>query len=596
MNIPKSDNCYQFGEYRLDITERTILRATEPVSLSPKSFDVLSILVQNGGRLLAKDYLLAAVWPGVTVEENSLAKAVAEIRKALGEGPRENRYVVTVARRGYRFIPTVTGWSTVRQENAPVVQIGSPLERPDREVTRLAVLPFTWLTTEGSDGPLSVGIADALITRLSSLPQLIVRPTTSIVRYQSDERGAAEIGVELGTDYVISGSLQQVSDKVRVTVQMVDLQDSRLTWADHFEETAVHIFAVEDSISEKIAAALALKFTQDRQSSLRHQSTRNNQAWQYYLRGRYFLSKRTFSSAQSAIDCFRRALAADSGYTYSWVGLADAYILIGLHGALTGWLPPRDTYPQAKHAALEALRIDDASAEAHASLGFIRFFYDWDPQAAQQEFSRSFSLHAHYVNAHHWYAMVCAFLGQERDAVLAIDRALQIEPLSSLLNANKGYVYYFARKYDDAIAQLQLTLEIDSSFAPTHHRLGLSYGALGRERDAVRHFEEALLLSDDSPQVLGALGHLYGRAGDKATAQKMLERLVEKSHMGYVSAATFAEVYIGLGQYTEAFKLLEQALNERTSALVRIGVDPRFDCVRSDARFQALIRRVHISK
>jgi tetratricopeptide (TPR) repeat protein len=375
-------------------------------------------------------------------------------------------------------------------------------------------------------------------------------------------------------------------------VQMVSPDQQRSVWADQFEEEFTHSFSVEDSISERVAAALALRLSADQSVLLHHKNTANNVAWQLYLRGRHSLSKRTLVAAQQAIELFRQALHLDSEYAQAWVAVADAYILTGLHGALTGWLPPHETYPEAKRAALKAIELNDALGEAHASLGFVHFFYDWDPQAAVREFNRALNLHPHYAPAYHWYAMACGFLGQHEESIVAIGRALEIEPLSLLLNANRGYLFYFARRYDESIAQLRTTLEMDPSFAPTHHRLGLAYGALGKYEEGIGHLTEAQRLSQDSPQALGTLGHLYGMAGNKAAALEILQQMTKLSKTSYVSAASFAEVHLGLGDYSRVFEWLDKALEERTSALVRLKVDPRFDRLRSDSKFQLVLQNI----
>jgi TolB-like protein len=583
---------YEFGQFRIDPVERTLVREGEPIQLVPKSFDVLAVLVENSGRLLDKNFLLSAVWSDAAVEENSLARAIADIRRVLGEGPKDNRFITTVARRGYRFLPKVT-----RSELpfTPGVRPGSAsamLSATGEKLTTLAVLPFTWLTQGGSDASLAVGLADALITRLSNLAQIVVRPTSSILKYADGNRDAAAVASELNADFVISGSLRQANDRVRVTVQLVSPDQRRSVWADHFEEKFTNIFSVEESISERVAAALALKLTADQKRSLGRKNTRNNEAWQLYLRGRYLLSKRTLAGAQQAIEVFRQALDLDPDYAQAWVGIADAYILTGLHGALTGWLPPRETYPEAKRAALKAIQLNDLLGEAHTSLGFVHFFYDWDPQAAILEFSRGLSLHPHYARAHHWYAMACGFLGQHEESIRAIGKALEIEPLSLVLNGNRGYLFYFARRYDESVAQLRATLDMDPSFAPTHHRLGLTYGALGKYEQAIRHLTEAQRLSADSPQALGALGHLYGVAGNRAAASEILQQMAELSRTSYVSAASFAEVHLGLDDHSRVFEWLDKALEERTSALVRLKVDPRFDDLRSDSRFQLVLQNM----
>jgi TolB-like protein/Flp pilus assembly protein TadD len=583
---------YEFGPFSVDPVERVAFRDGVPLVLTPKVFDTLLFLVRNPRRVLTKDEMLKEVWPDTFVEEVNLAVNISTLRKALGEGPQEGRYIATVARRGYRFLPKVT---CSELPLAPAVRMRAPsvvLSETGEKLTTLAVLPFTWLTQEGSDASLAVGLADALITRLSNLAQIVVRPTSSILRYADGNHDAPAVASELNADFVISGSLRQADDRVRVTVQMVSPDQQRSVWADHFEEKFTNIFSVEDSISERVAAALALKLTPEQKQSLARKNTANTEAWQLYLRGRHLLSKRTLAGAQRAIEVFRQALDLDPNYAQAWVGIADAYILTGLHGALTGWLSPRETYPEAKRAALKAIQLNDALGEAHTSLGFVHFFYDWDTQAAIREFNRGLSLHPHYARAHHWYAMACGFLGRHEDSIRAIGKALEIEPLSPVLNGNRGYLFYFARRYDDSVEQLRATLDLDPSFAPTHHRLGLTYGAQGKYEQAIRHLTEAQRLSADSPQALGALGHLYGVAGNRAAASEILQQMAEQSRTSYVSAASFAEVHLGLGDYAKVFEWLDKALEERTSALVRLKVDPRFDCIRSDPKFQVVLQQV----
>ena len=587
---------YEFGQFRIDPHDRTLLRDEKPIALAPKSFDVLSVLVRNSGRLLDKEFLLSSVWADATVEENSLTKAISEIRRALGESPGENRFIATIARHGYRFLPQVTIRSAPLRERTAGRPKGLPTDGlwvAGERITSMAVLPFTCLTSDGNDTPLAVGMADALITRLSNLRQIVVRPTASILRYADDDQDPVAIATELGVEFVISGNIQQVGERVRVTVQMVSPDQRRSVWADHFEERFTHIFSVEDSISSRVAAALALKLTNAQRESLARHNTENNEAYQLYLRGRYFWSKQTLASAQTAIAYFRQAVDLDPEYALAWAGIADAYILMGFTRALTGGLPPHQIYPEAKKAALAAIEIHESLAEAHASLGFIKFFYDWDSRGADREFHRALILQPHSASAYHGRALACGFLGQPDTSITAIETALEIEPLSLILNANKGYLLYIARRYQQAIMQLQKTLEIDPSFVATHYRLGLALGAQGMHQEAIHHFQEAERFSDQSPHTLGVLGYIYGQTGREAAAHEILQRLMEISKTRYVSAAIMAEVQTGLGRYDEAIRWLERAVDERTAALLTFRVDPRFDCLRADSRFQQMLETPH---
>ncbi len=582
---PKLSHDYEFAEFRVDSLNRELLRNGQPVPLATRSFEALLMLVRRSGVLLDKAALMDAVWPDAVVEENSLARAIADIRKALGEGPKEKRFIETVARRGYRFLPRVT----TRPANPGIsraTEVGA--SRP----TTLAVVPFAWITAEGSEPSLSIGIADAVITRLSNLAELVVRPTSSILRYGSEHQDLTAIGRDLDVDFVISGNIQQSGDRLRVTVQMVSPDHQRSEWADRFDEQLIHVFAVEDSISERIAKALALQLTYAQRESLTRQHTGSGEAYQLQLRGRYFLGKRTLAAAKKAIEHFELALRLDAGYALAWAGIADAHIQIGLYGALTGWLPPHETYPVAKRAAWKAINLEPQLAEAHSSLGMVSLFYDWDWPSAQREMAKALLLQPHYGQAHHWFAMMCCFLGDFEQALNSIETALKLEPVSLILNGDRGYILYFARRYREALKHLQSTLEMDGCFARTHHRLGLTYTACGMHREGIDHLIEARKYSDDSPQVMGSLGYAYGCAGEIHEAEIILEQLVSLSANRYVPAAPIADVCAGLGRVDQALEWLERAVSERSSAIVRLRVDPRFDFLRLDARFQCIVNQV----
>ncbi|HEY9501464.1 MAG TPA: tetratricopeptide repeat protein, partial [Pyrinomonadaceae bacterium] len=462
-------------------------------------------------------------------------------------------------------------------------------------VISLAVLPFTSLTSTNDDAPLAIGLADALITRLSNLPQIVVRPTASILRYAQDHRDPISIAMELGVEFVISGSIQQVADRLRLTVQMVTPDQKRCVWADAFEERLTHIFSVEDSISSRVASALTLKLTNAQRESFARKSTANSEAYQTYLHGRYFWSNQTFASALQAIEYFRRAIALDPKYALAWAGIADAYILIGLSGALTGGLPTNQIYPDAKKAALKSIELYEAQAEAHAALGFIRFFYDWDEQDALAEFERALSLQPYYASAHHGLALVCGFLGRCEESLASIETALEIEPLSPILNANKGYLLYTARRYSESVVQLQKALELDPNFSATHYRLALALCAQREYDEAIRQLNEAQRLSDGSPHVVGTLGYVNGLVGRKDSARESLHDLTTASRTRHVSPTIPAEVQIGLGDHDEALSWLQRAFDERAPSLITFRVDPRFDQIRSIPKFAKLLESLFLT-
>jgi DNA-binding winged helix-turn-helix (wHTH) protein/tetratricopeptide (TPR) repeat protein len=585
---------YEFGPFRLDPRERVLLRDGAVVPLLGKSFDALAVLVRNGGRLLDKDFLLASVWPDAAVEENSLAKAICDVRRALGDGPKDRHYIVTVPRRGYRFAASVTavGGPNALAEGERRGDAGEAPEAPgaERRVTAVAVLPFVYLGPEAGDY-LGVGMADAVITRLHNLRSVVVRPTSSVLPYADGRREPARAGRELKVDAVVSGSVRMIGDRVRVTVQLVGVEGESSLWAGTFDEEFTHMFAVEDSISNRVAAALSPRLTGEERRSLAKQHTRDPEAKLLYLRGRYFLSRR---EAREAIACFRRAIERDQWFAPAYAGLADCYVILGIQAAVIGsHVAPRDAYPEAKRAALRALELEPLLAEAHAALGHVTFFLDLDSHGAEAGYRRAIELNPHCATAHLWYAMTLAALDRCDEALARIGRAQDLDPSSLIIDANVGYVLYTARRFDEAMARLRETVRMDPSFAPGRFRLGLVFEASGMYGEAAAEFLESDRLSGGSTVALGALGHTYAISGREAEAREILERLARARETGaYVSPVTVAEVLIALGETERALDLLEASVDEREAGISRLETNPWWDPLRHEPRFQEVRRRI----
>ena len=565
---------YEFGPFRVDAGQRLLLRGGTPVPILPKSFDALVALVSRSGQLVDKDALLGVVWPEAAVEENSLAKAISDIRKALGEDPRTPRFIVTVSGRGYRFAGPVT--SVDGQPSAP----------------RIAVLPFSNLAAERGYEHLAIGLADALITRLSRIPSLVVRPTGSILKYANVEKDPAGAARELNVDFVLDGSIRRSGDRIRVSVQLVGAATGGALWADTFDERLDDIFAVEDSISTRVAGALALRLSGEEKQSLARHQTESPDAYQLYLKGRFFWSKRTGEGCHRAIEYFERAIALDPRYALAYVGLADSWVMLGLQVSLMGGEAPQQTMPHAKAAAARALALDGLLAEVHASLGQISVFYDWDWPAAERGFLRSLALNPNYLNARHWYAMALSHMQRHDEALTEMGRALQLDPVSLYVNGNYGRLLYFARRYDEAVAHMERTLELDPAFAFTRFRMGIACEGAGLLERAIDEYRLAQSLSNGGPLATAALGYALGAAGRVADARAVLDELLELAARRYVSAASIADVYLGLGERDKALEWLSTAVDERANAIGALRVNPRYDVLRNDPRFERLVERV----
>jgi len=457
----------------------------------------------------------------------------------------------------------------------------------------IAVLPFRPLVTNADDEYLGMGLTDALITRLGTVHRIIVRPVGAVRKYaRADDPIAA--GKQLAVQSVLEGSIQREpqQDKIRVTVRLLRVSDGEVLWATKFDQKFTDMFSVEDSISQAVADRLTVKLTGDEQKQLLRPFTGNSDAYQLYLKGRYFWNKRTVEGVKKSIEYFQRAIQADPNYALAYAGLADSYAMAGSYGYSI--LPPEQAMPQAEAAAAKALAIDDSLAEVHASLGYIKFTYDWDWAGAEQEFKRAIALNPLYDTAHHWYSHELVALGRNEEAVAEARRALELSPSDTVMNEHMGWTYLMMRDYDNAIRNAQKAIELDADFLLAHRVLGLAYQYKGQHELAIAEFQRGVELTNGDPVAKAFLARAYAAAGKTAEATQMLNELVQLAKAQYVPPAEIGETFAALGRKDEAFQWLNKACDERAAALVYLKVAQVYDPLRSDARFQALLKRVHL--
>ena len=453
----------------------------------------------------------------------------------------------------------------------------------------IAVLPFANLSRDPDNAYFAAGIQDEIITRLSKITDLNVISCTSTQRFKSSPDDIPAIAVQLGVANILEGSVQRTADAVRVNVQLIRGATDTHLWADTFDRKLTDIFAVESEIAKTIAETLQAKLSGSEQNAIAARPTESTEAYQLYLKGRFFWNKRTGQNLNKAADYFNQAIAADPRYALAYVGLADAYVLMPLYGAGA----PRDCYPKAKAAAKKALELDDASAEAHTSLAQVHCYYDLDYPHAIREFQRAIELNPNYATAHQWYGSSgLAALGQFDDAVAEVKSAIALDPLSLVINTDLGNTYYRARRYDQAVDQMRKTLEMDPAFYYAHWNLGSALAAKGALKPAIEEYEKARALNDD-PSMLGLLANAYAKSGNKAEALKIRDQLELVSKQRYVSGYSFALADLGLGNKEEALHWLEKAYGDRAGDALRfIKVEPLLDPLRGDPRFEALVAKI----
>lgn len=449
----------------------------------------------------------------------------------------------------------------------------------------IAVLPFRLLSNEASDEYLGSGMADALITKLSNIRQITVRPTSAVIKYSGrNNADPLAAGRELGVDSVLEGTIQRAGERVRVTVQLISVRESVPLWAHTFDERFTDIFTVQDSISAQVAQALTLKLTGEEQKLLAKRYTDNVEAYQSYLRGRYFMNKRNEEGLRKGIGYFTEAIEKEPGYALAYAGLADAYSVLGFYQF--GALAPEESFQRAKVAAMKALELDETLSEAHASLALARVDADHDEAGAEREYRRAIELNPNYATAHHWYSDFLAALDRQDEAMAEIRRALELDPLSLVINATLGERLFYARRYDEALAQLRRTLEMDEGFVPARYLLGLTYEQKGMYAEAIAELNRARELSGGSPWMVAALGHSLAMAGRRAEAEQVLVELKELSKRMRVSPYDIATVYTGLGEKTQALEWLQKLYKTHNKRLIK--ADPRMDSLRLDPRFQEI--------
>jgi TolB-like protein/Flp pilus assembly protein TadD len=469
--------------------------------------------------------------------------------------------------------------------------VSKPSLRPAAELKKsIAVLPFENLSADPENVYFADGIQEEILTRLSKIRDLKVISRTSTQRYKSAPTNLPEIAKQLGVANILEGTVQKAGDQVRVHVQLINAATDAHLWSEKYDRKLTDIFAVESEIATNIAATLQAKLTGAEQKAIATRPTENSEAHQLYLKGRYYWNKRGEEGLKKAAEYFERAIKADPNYAPAYAGMADSYALLGFHGY--GALPPAEAVPKAKAAAEQALQIDETLAEAHTSLAFAKEEYDWDWSGAEREYKRAIELNPNYGTAHQWYAVHLAVRGRYPEAIAEIKQAQKVDPLSLVINMNAGWVFYFARQYDEAVGQCRKTLELDPNFAPGHWMLGQAYRQKGMHEEAIAEFQKAVALFEGDPIQLAVLGHGYAVAGKRSEAQKIIKELTELSKQRYFPPYFIALIYVGLDDKDQAFELLEKAFAERSANLTVLQAEPMFDPVRSDARFQDLLRRV----
>ena len=476
---------------------------------------------------------------------------------------------------------TVGNSSTPQQSDAATVS-----SMPQKSI---AVLPFDNLSEDKGNAYFAEGVQDEILTRLAKVADLKVISRTSTQHFKSAPDNLPQIAKQLGVMNILEGSVQKANDQVRVNVQLINALTDAHLWAETYDRKLTDIFAVESEIAKTIADTLQAKLTGLEKISIAKVPTANTAAYELYLKGRFFWNKRTGANLKRAIDYFNQAIAKDPNYALAYAGLADSYTLLSVFSAAS----PQDSIPQARVAAKKALELDNTLAEAHASSGRILSGYDYDFERAIAEFERAIQLNPNYATSYHWISNGPLTARGEFDrAITEGKRAVELDPLSMIDNADLGQIYFYARRYDEAISQVGKAIEIDPHSYLAHYYLGQIYQLQGHLTEAIAEYQKAIELDDD-PQALAFLGQAQARIGQHDKAQKILSRMTEEAKSRYVSAYSFALMFIALGDKERAIDALERAYREgAANDIITIRVDPMLEDLRGQPRFEALAEKI----
>ena len=592
--IEAKNDSFTFGPFLLDVKERVLLRGSKPVSLTPKVFATLLMLVEKAGHIVEKEELISALWPNTYVDEANVAQNIFKLRKVLGKNRVGKTYIETVPRRGYRFLaivnrsPDLTLDPNVRTPSkAPKEVLEKEVDRENRTIKSIAVLPLTNSRSDETLEYLSDGITESIISSLSRLPQLRVMASSSVFSYKGREIDPKQVGRELQVGTLLTGKVVQLSDSLVIRFELVDTLTGWQLWGEQYHQRAANVLKVQEEIAKAVSEQLSLKLTGEQKWQLAKRHTDNVEAYRLYLKGRFLWNKHEKCSLGKSIRCFEKAIDLDPNYALAFAGLADSYQRLSNLN-----LAPHRALPKAKMAAAQAVALDDTLAEAHCAWGLIKMFYDHDWEGAKRELRRAIELNPGAPLPHQRYGTYLTIFGRFEESLTEFRVAQELNPLDLQISVNLASTLSLMKKHGESISLLRQTLELEPNFRTAHYALGCAYRRQANYATALQEFEQLRRMEPDSDLALGSIGHLQALSGDSIGAERILAELLQMAQRRYISPYSIAIIHIGLDSKEEAFNWMEKLYKECNDWLVWLRVGSEFDPLRSDARFDSLLRRV----
>lgn len=566
---------FEFDDFRMDAGKRLLLRKGEIVPLTPKVFDTLLYLVENRGKIIEKDDLMRAIWPDTVVEENNLNQNISMLRRVLGENRGENRYIATVPGKGYRFIAPVEFASAAPAEVAAHVT--------------LAVLPFENLSADPEREYLADGLTEETIATLGQIDpeHLRVIGRTSVMSYKRTTKSLAEIGRELDAAYLIESSMRAEGGRLRITSKLIRVSDQVQIWSASYDSEPSSMLTFQRELSAAIAKQVHLRLSPDRLNALARRHSRNAEAYDLYLRGRHFWNQLTPPATRRAIEYFGHATELDPNYALAWSGLADSYSA----GPINGDAPPQLVWPRAKEAAANAVKAEPGLAEVQTTLGFLKFWLEWDWPGAEAALRKAVSLDASYPLAHRMLGIVLAHMGRPEEARPAIRRARELDPLLAVHHALSSQVAFSGREYSEAVQFARQSIVVDPEFWVGYMQLAQALEQLGQNDQALDALNSAGRFSGGNSKVVALRGYIFAKLGRTDEAREVLRTLVAIARERYVPPYAMALVHAGLGEQDDSLEWLSRSFDVRDVHLIFLPIDPKWDPLRADQRFSALLNR-----
>jgi TolB-like protein/DNA-binding winged helix-turn-helix (wHTH) protein/Tfp pilus assembly protein PilF len=645
--LPTKKSIYHFDGITIDRSNFRVFKNGRDITLTPRAFDVLVLLLENSGRAVEKREIFEVVWEETFVSDNALTKIIKEIRQAIGDDANNARYIETIPKRGYRFIGNLlTDEETQLDEsqqigdeivedyenqksNEPVSIIEQPKKFSKAALSKsvlrilivflilvsaftawflysskfpenspshprsIAVLPFKPLNSESRDESLEMGMAETLITRLSNLKEITVRPMSAVRKYTDLQQDSIKAGQEVQTEAVLDGSIQKTDERVRITVRLIKVETGTTLWSEQFDEKFTDIFKVQDSIAERITEALTLRLSNREKELLAKNYTENTEAYQLYLRGQLYWNSRRQNWIEQSLSYYQQALEKDPNFALAYIGMADCYIMMSGHRRIS----MQAAEAKARPAIMKALEIDDSLALAHNALAELKYQFEYDWTGAEKEFKKAIELNPNSAwirQAYGWFLMTEA---RFEEAAVEMDKAQELDPSSLTIKVGRGRLYYYSRQYDQAIRYLQNLIAVEPNDSSLYIALADAYEQKQMYHEAIETHLKFQQLKGLPSEKADEMREFFNSSGWQGVLRKKLADLEKrKSQNRNPSASEIANLYVRLGEKDKAFALFEKVFEKREPLFLQFKVEPAYDILRDDPRYDELLRRINLKR